>query len=68
MSERRVFGLTIGRLEAFSDGVFAIAATLLILNVQVPHSAPGGLLSALIALWPAYATYAASFLTIGTCG
>jgi hypothetical protein len=36
--------------------------------VQVPHSAPGGLLSALIALWPAYATYAASFLTIGTCG
>ena len=65
MSERRVFGLTIGRLEAFSDGVFAIAATLLVVTIQVPHPAPGQLLSALIGLWPAYATYAASFLTIG---
>jgi uncharacterized membrane protein len=61
-----VFRLTSGRLEAFSDGVFAIAVTLLILNVQLPPStAPGGLPAALVRLWPSYATYAASFLTIG---
>ncbi len=65
MNEQRVFGLTVGRLEAFSDGVFAFAATLLVVSIQVPHPAPGQLLSALIGLWPAYATYAASFLTIG---
>ena len=65
MNEQRVFGLTIGRLEAFSDAVFAFAATLLVVSIQVPHPAPGQLLSALIGLWPAYATYAASFLTIG---
>ena len=60
------FHLTSGRLEAFSDGVFAIAVTLLILNVQVPATtAPGALPAALFRLWPSYATYAASFLTIG---
>jgi len=60
------FRLTSGRVEAFSDGVFAIAVTLLILNVQLPSStAPGALPAALLHLWPSYATYAASFLTIG---
>jgi uncharacterized membrane protein len=51
------------RLEAFSDGVFAIAATLLILNVQ----AGGGshLAQALGHIWPSYVAYAVSFLTIG---
>jgi uncharacterized membrane protein len=64
--EAAPFRLTSGRLEAFSDGVFAIAVTLLILNVQVPPStAPGALPAALLKLWPSYATYAASFLTIG---
>jgi uncharacterized membrane protein len=64
--EHSAFRLTSGRLEAFSDGVFAIAVTLLILNVQVPPSTPpGGLPTALLKLWPSYATYAASFLTIG---
>jgi len=54
-----------GRVEAFSDGVFAVAATLLIFNVTIDKAAPGGLLAALLAAWPKYAAYVASFLTIG---
>jgi uncharacterized membrane protein len=54
-----------GRVEAFSDGVFAVAATLLIFNIQLDKTAPGGLLTALLAAWPKYAAYVASFLTIG---
>src|SRR5207302_6714451 len=53
-----------GRVEAFSDGVFAVAATLLIFNVQLDKTAPGGLLAALLAAWPKYAAYVAGFLTI----
>jgi uncharacterized membrane protein len=45
--------------------VFAVAATLLIFNITVDKTAPGGLLAALLAAWPKYAAYAASFLTIG---
>src|SRR3989442_448272 len=52
------------RLEAFSDGVFAIAATLLVLELRVPPGEPD-LVRALIGLWPAYAAYLISFLTIG---
>ena len=52
------------RLEAFSDGVFAIAATLLVLELRVPSDAPD-LVGALLRLWPAYAAYLVSFLTIG---
>ena len=54
-----------GRVEAFSDGVFAVAITLLIFNIQIEKSAPGGLLHALLNAWPKYAAYVASFLTIG---
>jgi uncharacterized membrane protein len=54
-----------GRVEAFSDGVFAVAITLLIFNVQIDKAAPGGLLHALLNAWPKYAAYVASFLTIG---
>jgi uncharacterized membrane protein len=57
--------LTSSRVDAFSDGVFAIAVTLLILNVQLPKPEAGGLGRELLRLWPEYATYAASFLTIG---
>lgn len=57
-----------GRIEAFSDGVFAIAITLLILEVKVPHLPEAGsgrsLLSALTALWPSYLAYLTSFATI----
>jgi uncharacterized membrane protein len=53
------------RTEAFSDGVFAIAATLLVLELKVPDVEPGGLSDALIESWSSYATYVVSFLTIG---
>jgi uncharacterized membrane protein len=53
------------RAEAFSDGVFAIAATLLVLELKIPHVEPGGLSEALLEGWPSYATYVVSFLTIG---
>ncbi len=52
------------RAEAFSDGVFAIAITLLILNVTV-HRSGGTLGHDLLRLWPSYLAYAISFLTIG---
>lgn len=52
------------RLEAFSDGVFAIAATLLVLDLHV-HAKAGGLAKALWQEWPHYATFVVSFLTIG---
>jgi uncharacterized membrane protein len=56
------------RLEAFSDGVFAIAITLLVLEIRLPFTADaekeGTLLSALLHLWPAYLAYVTSFLTI----
>ncbi|WP_329124916.1 TMEM175 family protein [Streptomyces sp. NBC_01465] len=54
-----------GRLEAFSDGVFAIATTLLILEIKVPEHAGGGLWGALGDQWPSYAAYVVSFLVIG---
>ena len=56
------------RLEAFSDGVFAIAITLLILEIKVPQTteiAVAGLSSVLLSRWPAYLGYVISFLTIG---
>ncbi|MGB2694540.1 MAG: TMEM175 family protein [Dehalococcoidia bacterium] len=54
------------RLEAFSDGVFAIAITLLIIEIAVPHVRPDGSLTrGLLDLWPSYLGYVISFLTIG---
>jgi len=53
-----------GRLEAFSDGVFAIATTLLILDVTVPPGSGAHLAHALVKEWPAYLAYTTSFLTI----
>jgi uncharacterized membrane protein len=54
-----------GRLEAFSDGVFAIAITLLVLEIPVPEVEHGGLDDALLHQWPVYAAYVVSFATIG---
>ncbi len=55
-----------GRVEAFSDGVFAIAITLLILTVDPPRHGRGiALAHELLRLWPAYLAYLVSFLTIG---
>ncbi len=55
-----------GRIEAFSDGVFAIALTLLVLDIHVPQALPEGtrLIDALLAQWPTYVAYLASFATI----
>jgi uncharacterized membrane protein len=52
------------RLEAFSDGVFAIAITLLVLEVRVPGG-PGTLAHKLGDAWPSYLGYLISFVTIG---
>ena len=54
-----------GRTEAFSDGVFAIVSTLLVLDVRAPDSSPSGLLNDLLAQWPAYLGYLTSFLYVG---
>jgi uncharacterized membrane protein len=54
-----------GRLETFADGVFAIAATLLILNVDTQVSDRQPLASELARAWPSYAGYVVSFVTIG---
>ena len=54
-----------GRTEAFSDGVFAIAITLLILEVSVPEAAFDNLWRGIVDQWPSYLAYATSFITIG---
>jgi uncharacterized membrane protein len=62
-----------GRLEAFSDGVFAVAITLLVLNIKIPGiDVPAGQLpndtqlwSTLLNEWPMLAAYTTSFATIG---
>jgi uncharacterized membrane protein len=54
------------RLEAFSDGVFAIAITLLVLLFARPALSGGETLGdALLHQWPSYASYAVSFVTVG---
>jgi uncharacterized membrane protein len=57
-----------GRLEAFSDGVFAIAVTLLVLQLKVPdtlNTEPRkGLADLVVNQWPAFVAYFNSFLTI----
>ena len=55
----------LSRMEAFSDGVFAIAITLLVLELSVPEGSEGHLLSAVLSLWPSYLAYIVSFATIG---
>ena len=60
--------MSTGRLEAFSDGVIAVAITLLVLNIGVPSFAETrhyGLATALGRNWPVYAAFVTSFLTIG---
>ena len=53
------------RLETFSDGVFAIAATLLVLEISVDTTHGRDLGSELLKIWPAYLAYVTSFLIIG---
>ncbi|MEY2396987.1 MAG: potassium channel family protein [Actinomycetota bacterium] len=56
-----------GRLDAFSDGVFAIAVTLLVLDLKVPGfgAGHGSLAHRLAHGWPAFAAYTVSFAVIG---
>ena len=54
-----------GRLEAFSDGVFAVAITLLALNLAVAGPGHGPLARQLTDHWPSFAAYVVSFFTIG---
>src|SRR4051812_30258113 len=54
------------RIEAFSDAVFAIAITLLVLEIKVDPAQYEHLGRALIDEWPAYLAYVTSFLTIGS--
>jgi uncharacterized membrane protein len=55
-----------GRLEAFSDGVLAVAITLLVLDLHVPEpDSRRSLAHALGQMWPNFAAYAISFITIG---
>ena len=62
--------MSTNRLEAFSDGVFAVAITLLVLNlgVPVPHGRSGPSLAHQLlkgTQWPHYAAFVVSFMTIG---
>lgn len=54
-----------GRLEAFSDGVIAIAITLLVLEISVPEAAFDDLWRGILDQWPSYLGYVTSFVTIG---
>ncbi len=56
-----------GRIESFSDGVFAIAITLLVIEIKVPDHRivqANGLVGALASLWPSYLAFLTSFVTI----
>ena len=52
------------RVEAFSDGVFAVAITLLVIDLHIPLT-HGSLVTGLADEWPAFAAFAISFLVIG---
>ncbi len=55
-----------GRLEAFSDGVFAVAITLLVLNIKIPDKLPEtSSWNILFDQWPSLVAYVTSFVTIG---
>jgi len=53
------------RLETFADGVFAIAITLLVLEIHIPEAGEN-VGKALLGQWPSFLAYVTSFLTIGT--
>jgi uncharacterized membrane protein len=65
----RIQGRSVERLAALSDGIFAVAMTLLVLDLHIPTAAQvhgeGELLAALAALGPQWIAYGMSFLTLG---
>jgi uncharacterized membrane protein len=54
-----------GRIEAFSDGVFAIAITLLVLEISIPEDKLGHFWHSVVQQWPSYLGFVTSFITIG---
>ena len=58
-------GLSKARVEALTDGIFAVAMTLLILDIKVPAVPGGHLPRELLALWPRVLSYAISFVMLG---
>jgi uncharacterized membrane protein len=71
MRQEPATGIGKGRIEALADGVFAIALTLLILDIKVPVLGPGeggaALARKLADLWPKFAAFVVSFLILGVC-
>ena len=63
LAEPKIQAVPKGRLEAFADGFFAFAATLLVVNLAVDQKQPLG--PQLLEIWPSYVAYAISFITIG---
>lgn len=57
--------ISANRVEAFSDGVLAIAITLLALDLKAPEGDPGSVAHSLLTQWPAYVAYLASFIYVG---
>ena len=53
------------RLETLEDGVFAIAMTLLVLNLKVPAKLDNSLLKAILQIWPDLITFFGSFILLG---
>src|SRR5579863_9149070 len=69
LNYNRLAGKNLGRLEALSDGVFAVAMTLLVLDLKAPVAAAihgeRDLWAAVLALAPRFLTYLMSFVTLG---
>ena len=70
MTEKNdLVGLTKNRIEALTDGVFAIAMTLIVFSIKVPdlpeHPSAGELSKSLLAMWPSFLTYVISFAVLG---
>ncbi len=62
-------GLPVNRIEALSDGVFAIAMTLLVLELHVPDvssAETGPLAAALLAMWPKFVSFGLGFVLLGS--
>jgi len=62
---RQRISLRTTRMEALSDGIFAIAATLLVLDLTIPTVTSKDVGSQLVDQWPSYVAYLVSFATIG---
>src|SRR3989449_10782925 len=64
--KRKAQGLPKNRLETLIDGVFAIAMTILVLELRAPATlSPGGLAGGLVGLWSRFATFFISFIVLG---